>query len=59
MFGRTFRSSSRFAVAKPIYRPYRAGAFLNRYLGLKPQAQSYCPFGAENKCFPSQLTLMG
>ena len=47
MFGRRFRSSSRFAFAKPIYRPFRADAFLNRYLGLKPQAESYCPFGAE------------
>jgi hypothetical protein len=36
-------------IAKPIYRPFRAGAFLNRYLGVKPQAESYCPFGAETK----------
>ena len=28
----------------------RAGTFLNRYLGLKPQAESYCPFGAEPEC---------
>jgi hypothetical protein len=24
--------------------------FLNRYLGLKPQAESCCPFGAETEC---------
>ena len=34
-------------LPKPIYRPFRADAFLNRYLGLKPQAESYCSFGAE------------
>jgi len=47
-----FRSSSRFAFAKPIYRPFGAGVFLNRYLGLKPQAESYRPFvGAETESF--------
>jgi hypothetical protein len=51
MLGRTFRTSSRFAFAKPNYRPFGAGAFLNRYLGLKPQAESYCPFGAETEFF--------
>ena len=50
MLGWTFRSSSLFIFAKPIYRPFGAGAFLNRYLGLKPQAESYCPFGAETEC---------
>ena len=43
--------------AKPLYRPFPlsslvpelrrtsgVGAFLNRYLGLKPQTESYCPF---------------
>jgi hypothetical protein len=29
-----------------FYRPFRAGAFLNQHLGLKPQAKSFCPFGA-------------
>jgi len=37
-------------LRKPIYRPFGAGAFLNRYLGLKPQAEPYCPFGAETEC---------
>jgi len=27
------------------YRPFRAGGLLYRYLGLKPQAESYYPFG--------------
>ena len=27
-------------------RPFRAGVFLNQHLGLKPQAESFCPFGA-------------
>jgi hypothetical protein len=35
-----------FAFTKPTYRPFGAGAFLNRYLGLKPPAKSFCPFGA-------------
>jgi hypothetical protein len=34
-------------LRKPIYRPFGAGVFLTRYLGLKPQAESYCPFGAD------------
>jgi hypothetical protein len=29
--------------------PSRAGRFSCRYLGLKPQAESYRPFGAEIK----------
>ena len=29
--------------------PLRGGRFLNRYLGLKPQAESCCPFGAETE----------
>ena len=28
-----------------FYRPFRAGAYFNRYLGLKPQAESSSPFG--------------
>ena len=28
-----------------LYRPSRAGAYFNRYLGLKPQAESSSPFG--------------
>jgi hypothetical protein len=43
-------------LAKPIYRPFRASAFLNRYLGLKPQAESYCPFGAETDQSPIRRT---
>jgi hypothetical protein len=49
VWGGHFRLSSWFAFAKPIYRPFRAGGFLNPYLGLKPQAESYCPFGAETE----------
>jgi hypothetical protein len=44
------RFLSAFTFEKPIYRPFGAGALLNRYLGLKPQAQSYCPVGAETGC---------
>jgi hypothetical protein len=31
------------------------------FLGLKPQAESYCPFGAENQMLhvPSKLALTG
>ena len=29
-----------------FYRPFRASFFLNQHLALKPQAQSFCPFGA-------------
>jgi hypothetical protein len=30
-----------------FYRPYRAGRFMNRHLGLKPQAESCSPFGTK------------
>jgi hypothetical protein len=30
-----------------IFRPFRAGRRVDVFLGLKPQAESYCPFGAE------------
>ena len=33
---------SRYSI---VYRPFRAGCLLYRYLGLKPQAESYYPFG--------------
>ncbi len=29
------------------FRPFRAGRRVDLFLGLKPQAESYCPFGAE------------
>jgi len=29
----------------PFYRPFRAERLFNRYLGLKPQAESCHPFG--------------
>ena len=29
-----------------IFRPFRAGRRLGVFLGLKPQAESFCPFGA-------------
>jgi hypothetical protein len=29
-----------------IFRPCRAGRRVDVFLGLKPQAESYCPFGA-------------
>jgi hypothetical protein len=31
-----------------FYRPFRAGRFMNRHLGLKPQAESYSPFGTKS-----------
>ena len=31
-----------------FYRPLRGGPFFNRYLGLKPQAESFSPFGTQN-----------
>jgi hypothetical protein len=46
--GGSFRSSSPFTFATPIYRPFGAVAFLTRYPGLKPWAESFGPFGAEN-----------
>jgi hypothetical protein len=36
-----------------IFRPFRAGHRMDVFLGLKPQAESYCPFGAETKCSTS------
>jgi hypothetical protein len=30
-----------------FYRPFRAGRFMNRHLGLKPQAESCSPFGTK------------
>ena len=33
-----------------IFRPYRAGRRVDVFLGLKPQAESYRPFGAETGC---------
>ena len=36
------------SVSAPnIFRPFRAGHGMNMFLGLKPQAESYCPFGAD------------
>ncbi len=32
--------------ALSIFRPYRAGRPVDVFLGLKPQAKSFCPFGA-------------
>jgi hypothetical protein len=31
-----------------FYRPFGAGRFINRYLGLKPQAESCSPFGTKS-----------
>jgi hypothetical protein len=33
-------------------RPFRAGGFLNQHLGLKPQAESSCPFRASTGSSP-------
>src|ERR1700722_9583164 len=43
-----------------IFRPVRAGHRIDVFLGLKPQAESYCPFGAETEFFiePSRLMLL-
>jgi hypothetical protein len=38
--------------APNIFRPFRAGHRMDVFLGLKPQAESYCPFfGAETEFF--------
>jgi hypothetical protein len=34
-----------------FYRPFRAGRFMNRHLGLKPQAESCSPFGTQKRAF--------
>jgi hypothetical protein len=33
-----------------IFCPFRAGPRVDVFLGLKPQAESFCPFGAETEC---------
>jgi hypothetical protein len=35
--------------------PCEGGPVFKRYLGLKPQAESYCPFGAETEFFMELL----
>jgi hypothetical protein len=35
------------ASRDPICRPFRADHIFDRYLGLKPQAESYYPFGID------------
>jgi hypothetical protein len=56
-----FVSLSLLIFAKHIYRPFRAGRSINRYLGLKPQAESYCPLRGRNRMLsePLKLALMG
>jgi hypothetical protein len=34
-------------IPKRFYRPFGAGRFINRDLGLKPQAESCSPFGTK------------
>src|ERR1700722_3593629 len=42
---------------QPIFcRPFRAGPFCQCVLGLKPQAQSYSPFGTMNSTPPKYLS---
>ena len=33
-----------------FYHPLRGGPFFNRHLGLKPQAESFSPFGTQDLC---------
>src|ERR1700726_551010 len=33
----------------------RAGHLMDVFLGLKPQAESFCPFGAETKCSEARM----
>ncbi|MBV9875603.1 MAG: cobalamin biosynthesis protein CobD [Verrucomicrobia bacterium] len=42
----TFCPSTRSSVTT-FYRPFRAALFSARYPGLKPRAESFCPFGTE------------
>jgi len=36
-----------------IFHPFRAGRRVGMFLGLKPQAESFCPFGAETEYLAS------
>jgi GTP cyclohydrolase IB len=45
MFEMDVRFLSAFTFEKPIYRPFGAGALLNRYLGLKPRLSPIAPSG--------------
>jgi len=40
-----------------IFRPFRAGRRVDVFLGLKPQAESFCPFGAEFRHQPRNAVL--
>ena len=40
-----------------FYRPFRAGGFLNQHLGLKPQAESSCPFGASTTRYADAILM--
>jgi hypothetical protein len=40
-----------------IFRPFRAGRSVDMFLGLKPQAESFCPFGAVTEYLASLLFL--
>jgi hypothetical protein len=46
----------RFHALSQIFRPFRAGRRMDVFLGLKPQAESYCPFGAETECLARPLS---
>jgi hypothetical protein len=43
--------------APTIFRPFRAGHRMDVFLGLKPQAESYCPFAADTECICAHLHL--
>ena len=45
---RRFVSSTSAHLGHRFYRPLRGGPFLNRHLGLKPQAESFSPFGTQD-----------
>jgi len=45
-----FRPFPPSSIIPELRRTGRAGRRMDVFLGLKPQAESYCPFGAETKC---------
>jgi len=46
----------RIRALSQIYRPFRAGRCGDVFLGLKPQAESFRPFGAETECLARLLS---
>jgi hypothetical protein len=55
MFGLDVSSIVYVRPCKIDLPPLQGGPVFKRYLGLKPQAESYCPFGAETEFFMELL----